>query len=566
MKPSTLLLTSILILVQVPQFALAQWDAPANYYSGVNGVGATLKDQLRAAMTNGHIERRYGDFRDSAAIHDQDPDNPANIILNYDRGSVSAPWDSGQTWNREHVWPQSRQPGSASNSSRGNLGDPFALRPIVPSINSSRGNKPFGLGDTVGDFGSLGTYWYPGDICTGDVARSLFYSETRWSSLGLELVNGVPTGNQMGDLASLIQWHYLDPPDEFERRRNHTIFSSEFNPNYFTNNRNAFIDRPEFVWSIYVDQANDSMISINGGSDNGSGSSTFVVDFGSVIVGQQIPTNQSITLNKTGDAGTYFMVELTGMATSNVEGHYNAFAMNGPSSRTIDVTLDYDPNAAAIYDGLVLIDNLDVTTQGGAGRGANDGDDIIGLGVKVVEHSNASFSGTANLDSLTIDLGEVPANEPIQPVSFDIFNLASASGADLTASLVFQSIDESPTDGFLSIDGPLFADLSADQSQTYSIVGTPSQLGSNSTTFELTLSDEAIPGSTTQTLTISVDYEVVVTFVLGDVNCDGVTNLLDIGPFIEVLGSGTYSQKADINQDGSVNTLDIDPFVELIGS
>ena len=52
--------------------------------------------------------------------------------------------------------------------------------------------------------------------------------------------------------------------------------------------------------------------------------------------------------------------------------------------------------------------------------------------------------------------------------------------------------------------------------------------------------------------------------LLGDVNCDGEVNLLDVAPFVDLLTAGTYSIKADINQDGSVNLLDVAPFVELL--
>ena len=52
--------------------------------------------------------------------------------------------------------------------------------------------------------------------------------------------------------------------------------------------------------------------------------------------------------------------------------------------------------------------------------------------------------------------------------------------------------------------------------------------------------------------------------ILGDVNCDGEVNLLDVQPFIDLLSSGGFSDKADINGDGSVNLLDVDPFIALL--
>lgn len=53
-------------------------------------------------------------------------------------------------------------------------------------------------------------------------------------------------------------------------------------------------------------------------------------------------------------------------------------------------------------------------------------------------------------------------------------------------------------------------------------------------------------------------------FVLGDINCDGVVSLLDVAPFVALLSSGKFLDKADINGDGVVDVLDIEPFVSLL--
>ena len=52
--------------------------------------------------------------------------------------------------------------------------------------------------------------------------------------------------------------------------------------------------------------------------------------------------------------------------------------------------------------------------------------------------------------------------------------------------------------------------------------------------------------------------------LLGDVNCDGDINFLDIAPFIMLLANGDYNEKADIRQDGEVNFLDIGPFITIL--
>ena len=52
--------------------------------------------------------------------------------------------------------------------------------------------------------------------------------------------------------------------------------------------------------------------------------------------------------------------------------------------------------------------------------------------------------------------------------------------------------------------------------------------------------------------------------LLGDVNCDGVVDLLDVQPFVALITGGGFSVKADINMDGVVDLLDVAPFVDLL--
>jgi hypothetical protein len=54
--------------------------------------------------------------------------------------------------------------------------------------------------------------------------------------------------------------------------------------------------------------------------------------------------------------------------------------------------------------------------------------------------------------------------------------------------------------------------------------------------------------------------------LLGDSNCDGVVDFLDIAPFISALVSGQYSSKCDFNRNGSVEFLDIAPFVAVLAA
>ena len=55
-----------------------------------------------------------------------------------------------------------------------------------------------------------------------------------------------------------------------------------------------------------------------------------------------------------------------------------------------------------------------------------------------------------------------------------------------------------------------------------------------------------------------------VSVLLGDVNLDGIVNLLDVQPFVLLLSVGPFQPEADINKDGLVNLLDVAGFVGLL--
>ena len=538
---------------------------PVNYYIGATGTGAILKSQLTSAMSAGHIQRRYGDFRYSAIIHDADPNIPGNILLAYNRASASGNWDSGSTWNREHVWPQSLQPGSASNSTKGNLGDPHALRPANPGINSSRGNKPFGLDGTTGSYGPVGAYYFPGDADKGDIARQLFYSDTRWTSLGLSLVEGLPGSNEMSDLSSLVAWHYLDTPDEFELRRNQAIYSSGLNPQYYTNNRNAFVDHPEFVWSIYVDQNNDSQIAIQGATILGDGSSSTTIDLGSVIVGAPNSGTQAVTINKTGSDGTYYEITTSGSATSTLTGRNNAFGVGGASSTTFDVGLNASTALAGQQHGMVTIDNLDITNGAGIGYGNNDANDLVTVTLDVLDHAEPSFSGVVDTKVLSYDFGSIFQGASSSVFNFDIFNLEDT--ASFTSRLDLDSIMVAGDDTSFNTDLTTFTNLDAGLSNNYTATLDSSLIGSYSAVYTLTFSDEDIQGATNlSSLTLLLTGEVVSASGDADFNQDMDVDGDDFLAWQRGFNGGTTKSQGDSDNNGIVNEVDLAIWEQQFGT
>ena len=542
-------------------FGLADpYEAPSSYYSSVTGTGSVLKSQLTAAMSAGHIQRNYGNFRDMSRYIDTDPNNPSNILLAYNRVSVSGSWDSGSTWNREHVWPQSRQPGSASNSSTGNLGDPHALRPCNPSINSSRGNKPFGGGaNTTGNHRSLGTFYFPGDADKGDIARNLFYSDTRYASSGLQLVDGTPSGNRMGDLESLVAWHYLDIPDEFERRRNHAIFSASLNP-LRTNNRNAYVDHPEYVWSVYVDQMNDSTLFF-GDLEPADGESTVDIDLGNLLVGESL-SSINLQLNKNGDDGTYYCVMPSAGITTSLDGCYQAFPI-GSGGASAPMTLSFDSSftaSAGVVFGSVVVDNLDVTTSGGSGNGANDGDDMVSIEMSVFNPGDASFMMGVDQDTLSIDLGQIASGDGDAMQTVEVFNIAP--GGTFAAPIDIEVLSAAGDTSALTTTLGVITDLSSAGTGSFEVLLDDAAEGVYAATYTLRVynSRSMFPGDViVEDLTLNLMGEVTGSSCTPDLTGDGVLNFFDVSAFLSAYSSNDLL--ADFTGDGVLNFFDVSAFL-----
>jgi len=207
------------------------------YYSGIYGLlGSALLDELHFIINSGFQGVTYGEARYILDETDADPTDPSKLILIYLGTSISNVWDYGVTWNREHVWPQSLLPGSAANDTVNTCSDLQNLKPADPGTNSSRGNRYY-ANQTVG-----GLSYCPRDEVKGDVARILLYMITMYDELSL--VDTEPNYLEMGLFSVLLDWHELDPVDDFERNRNDIIYSYQYN-------RNPYIDYPELVDMIW---------------------------------------------------------------------------------------------------------------------------------------------------------------------------------------------------------------------------------------------------------------------------------------------------------------------------
>jgi len=236
----------------------------ANAITEVNaGSSATIiKIAINGIISTDHKDLSYSEVWTALTHTDEDPANNDNVILWYKGTSIAKNLNGSgsqstdpDNWNREHSWPQSHGFKDLEESAEA-FTDIHHLRPTDISVNQDRGNLDFDNSDnalTESPNNRIdGDSFEPRDEVKGDVARMMFYMDTRYEGSGsditadLQLVDRLTsTGTtELGRLCRLIEWHKADPVETTEQLRNNTIYE-------YQGNRNPYIDHPEWVDILY---------------------------------------------------------------------------------------------------------------------------------------------------------------------------------------------------------------------------------------------------------------------------------------------------------------------------
>ena len=234
-------------------------DPNYDYYLPAYGKeGAALRQALHDVVDD-HVAFDYDTIWTILQQTDECPTNANQVQLVYVQAGRDKNNNGGNLgqWNREHLWPQSHGFPDALSTAVPPSVDAHNLKPADVAVNSLRGEKDFDEGGTPVDGApptcrtTAGTF-EPPDAAKGDVARAMFYMDVRYAGdkdgePDLQLVDAINTsGTQLGKLSTLIRWHFQDPPDDFERRRNDLIFAN------WQGNRNPFVDHPEWVLKVWT--------------------------------------------------------------------------------------------------------------------------------------------------------------------------------------------------------------------------------------------------------------------------------------------------------------------------
>jgi endonuclease I len=268
---------------------------PNGYYNSATGTGYTLKTQLHNIIKN-HNDQGYSGLWTTYSTSDRDLfyENDNSILDVYSENASSTdPYNftyatnqcgtynaEGACYNREHTVPQSY----FGNQTQPMYSDAHFVLPTDGKVNGWRDDHPYGVvngtpspcnagatntpcntqnGSKLGanlnsgySAGYSSTVFEPIDEFKGDIARCLLYFATRYED---QLVSFYTTSSSeakvMFDGTSdnsfsptflniLIKWHLQDPVNAREIARNNAVYARQ-------NNRNPFIDHPEYVCQIW---------------------------------------------------------------------------------------------------------------------------------------------------------------------------------------------------------------------------------------------------------------------------------------------------------------------------
>jgi len=263
------LYTFLLLLVFTATFA----QIPSGYYNTATGTGYTLKTQLYNII-KGHTDNGYAGlyttyqtsdvdnfYENDGTVLDMYSENPSGTDpYNYSTGSTQRCGNysvEGDCYNREHIIPQ-----SVFNEQSPMVADAHFITPTDGKVNGVRSNYPHGVVSTPtyisqngGKLGPNSTSGYSGTVFEpinefkGDIARMYFYFATRYENTVAGYTYAMFDGSSnkvftTAFLNILLAWNAQDPVSAREIARNNAIYARQ-------NNRNPYIDHPEYVNQIW---------------------------------------------------------------------------------------------------------------------------------------------------------------------------------------------------------------------------------------------------------------------------------------------------------------------------
>jgi endonuclease I len=363
---------------------------PTGYYNTAEGkTGETLRAALRDITTTGHIKVPYTssdfDVWDAYANTDVRPSpnntiiwdmysdipngTPAYIYTIYTSQCGSAA-EEGDCYAREHLMANSFW-GGIDDDANPQYSDLHHLFPADQYVNNRKSNNIVAQtstptwtstnGSKVGPCtypGYTGTIFEPINEYKGDFARAFFYLAARYmddlstwvttypSTDAQYIINSTGGNYKQWFVDMLILWHNSDPISQKEIDRNNSIY-------YDTpqNNRNPFVDHPEYVCEVWVCKSSPVITNITNtptypNSSNAVSVSANVTDNVSVAsvtlqwCTDGVSFNNNITMN-TSAAPNYVSVSSIPDQPASTTVTYKIVATDNEANSTTSLTNSY---------------------------------------------------------------------------------------------------------------------------------------------------------------------------------------------------------------------------------
>lgn len=247
---------------------------PGSYYFSIDTSTPYFLNNL-SQLINNHIFISYSPgYRTTILpiLYERDT-TAGNAVINCEYSSEETlyvpPFDFASiNYSREHVLPRSWMktfPDFGSSITNRPEGADFfnLLLTFQNNVNAVRSNYSLGIvtnvtstykGTKFGKDSGGKTVFEPRDDKKGDAARCMFYQIVAYNGLnGSWALKDLLSFGPDQDQSILKQWHQQDPPDKFERTKNEFIYSIQ-------NNRNPFIDFPEWVECINFDDLTNTSL------------------------------------------------------------------------------------------------------------------------------------------------------------------------------------------------------------------------------------------------------------------------------------------------------------------
>lgn len=432
-------------------------EIPAGYYDTATGTGYTLKTQLYNII-DGHTQVSYSpgvwdafyttDVRADGYVWDTYSN--CDFTFGDDQDSGSGGTDECQYYNREHSFPRSWFGGEVDPMNT----DLFHIMPTDKYVNKQRGSYEYGEvtsptevfdnGSKIGPntYGSYtGTVFEPIDEYKGDFARNYFYMATRYENVistwpGCEMLDG--SNDQCFSewaLDMLIEWHNNDSVSQKELDRNDAIYAIQ-------NNRNPFIDHPEYVTQIW-----------------GGNSVPSITDISITLTSPTSSDPVSVSATITDSDGTISSAELHWGTSSGSLTNTITMSVTSGDTYVTNTDIPVQANGTIVYYEIEATDNdagtYTTSEQNYTVNDVSPGDTIFEEDFEtVIENQPVSINGWAIYNEAGTESWEGRSYNSNKYAQMSAYNTGEASNISwlITPAIDLTSIS-SATFSFISKDG-----------------------------------------------------------------------------------------------------------------